>query len=117
MHEVSTASCDLVNMCCGSEWSFVVSRDQRQECSEFAFVQLAQNFLREARRQRSDGQESVSASCCKLESFHVLIRVGVMVLILTCNLCAKVFDQQSHNGNPLFCACSFLGVLVCRIQK
>ena len=78
------------------------SRDQRRMCSEFAFVQLAQNFLREARRQRSDGQESVSGSCCKLESFHVLIRLGVMVLILTCNLCAKVFDQQSHDGNPLF---------------
>ena len=102
MHEVSTASCDLVNMCCGSEWSFVVSRDQRQECSEFAFVQLAQNFLREARRQRSDGQESVSGSCCKLESLHVLVTVGVMRLILACNLCAKVFDQQSHDGNPLF---------------
>ena len=48
VHEVSIASCDLVNMCYGSEWSFVASHDQRQECSEFAFVQLAQSFLREA---------------------------------------------------------------------
>ena len=84
---------------------------------EFAFAQQVQNFLREASGQRSDGQESVSGSCCKLVRFHVLVTVGVMRLILTCNLCTKVFDQQRHDGGPLFFACSFLGVLVCRIQN
>ena len=52
VHTGSTASCDLVNVCCGSEWSIVVCRDKRQECSEFAFAQLAQNFLRVASGQR-----------------------------------------------------------------
>ena len=53
MHAVSTASCHSVNVCCGSEWGIVVCRDKRQECSEFAFAQQAQNFLREASGQRS----------------------------------------------------------------
>ena len=52
MHAVSTAICDLVNVCCGSEWSIVVYRDKRQVCSEFAFAQLAQNLLRVASGQR-----------------------------------------------------------------
>ena len=48
MYAVSIASCDLVNVCCVSQWSIVVCRDKKQQCSEFAFAQLAQNFLHEA---------------------------------------------------------------------
>ena len=51
--EVSTASCDLVNVCCGSDWSIVACRDKKQECSEFAFAQQTQNFLHKASGQRS----------------------------------------------------------------
>ena len=46
-----------------------------------------------------DGEKSVPASSCKLVRLHALVTVGVMRLILTCNLCTKVFDQQRHDGN------------------